>query len=523
MSSAEIPPFVKQYAAGLADFWSVYEARYDDIQRVTLEMASGHPDFAPLLRAMTPEQSAAANQRSRELLQRAVVGGEWEAYVADMRTQGAMYAKMGVSFSGWYDIVRAFQRAIVPALVAAYARDESRLARAVTAMLEFVDYAMATIAEQYVETKAEVSLRQTARFLDSIVENIPNMVFVKDAKELRFERFNRAGEELLGLPRSALLGKSDFDFFPDEQAEFFQSRDRETLAGNKVVDIAEEPIKTARGERWLHTKKVPVLDETGAPAYLLGISEDITEARQTAAALRQAKEAAETASRELEAFSYSVAHDLRAPLRGINGFSRALLEDCADGLDAQSRDHLQRICAAAERMGQLIDALLSLSRVARSELRRESVDLSRLASDVAARLAGAQAGRAVAFSCDPGLVVVGDENLLRAMLENLLGNAWKFTRKHAEPRVRVGCEGAEGAKTYFVEDNGAGFDMAYAEKLFAPFQRLHTEDAFEGAGIGLATVQRIVRRHGGRVWAEGHVGRGATFRFTLPSHDGATA
>jgi signal transduction histidine kinase len=237
---------------------------------------------------------------------------------------------------------------------------------------------------------------------------------------------------------------------------------------------------------------------------------------------REAEEALQLSNRELEAFSYSVAHDLRAPLRGINGFSQALVEDYADRLDPVAKDYLQRICAGAERMGQLIDALLALSRVTRVELQRENVSLSQLADSIVKQLRAIHPDRVVEFVNEADLVVFGDPPLLRAVLENLLGNAWKFTSGRAFARIEFGSTRDQGASTYYVRDNGAGFDMAYADKLFAPFQRLHKVSEFAGTGIGLATVQRIVRRHGGKIWAEGAVNQGATFRFTLTSVAGET-
>ncbi|HEV3333979.1 MAG TPA: ATP-binding protein [Bryobacteraceae bacterium] len=222
------------------------------------------------------------------------------------------------------------------------------------------------------------------------------------------------------------------------------------------------------------------------------------------------------ANKELESFSYSVSHDLRAPVRAMDGFSKALLEDYADKLDQEGRDHLQRVRAASLRMDQLIDGILGLSRMTRSEMRRTAVDLSGLAQTVARELQKADPDRQVELVIAPHLVVNADANLLRVVLQNLLGNAWKYTSKHPWARVEVGAAQREGEAAYFVRDDGAGFDMAYAGKLFGAFQRLHTPAEFEGTGIGLATVQRIVHRHGGNVWAEGEVEKGAAFFFTLP-------
>ena len=372
---------------------------------------------------------------------------------------------------------------------------------------------VSAIAEQRQTVIAAV---EATAFVTSILESIPHMVFVKDAAGLRFERFNKAGEELLGMPREQLIGKSDRDFFPPEQAEAFIAADRETLAGGTPIDIAEEPIETARGTRWLHTKKVPILDWVGKPKYLLGISEDITERRDQEAALRAALEALEASNRELETFSYTVAHDLRAPLRAIDGFGQALFEDHGDGLDADARKMLERIRSNAKHMGRLIDDLLQLARVSRTEPVRVPVDLTAAALRVAERVAQGELDRDVEVFIAPGLVAVGDPGLLRIALENLLGNAFKFTRPRARGQVDVGAEVIGEEKRYFVRDNGVGFDTEHAGKLFRPFERLHVAD-FEGTGIGLAIVRRVVEHHGGRVWAESTTGQGATFYFTLGS------
>jgi light-regulated signal transduction histidine kinase (bacteriophytochrome) len=237
--------------------------------------------------------------------------------------------------------------------------------------------------------------------------------------------------------------------------------------------------------------------------------------------LQQAVTELKAVNKELETFSYSVSHDLRAPLRSIDGFSQALLEDCDEQLDATGHDYLRRIRAATQRMGHLIDDLLTLSRVIRSDMRRESVDLSRIASQIDTDLQQADPERQVEFVVRPDTIAQGDSRLLQAVLENLLNNAWKFTVKKTHARIEFGAIDAAATShpTYFVRDNGVGFDMAYADKLFSPFQRLHSISEFPGNGIGLATVQRIVHRHGGRAWAEGALEQGATFYFTLTTEE----
>jgi light-regulated signal transduction histidine kinase (bacteriophytochrome) len=220
-------------------------------------------------------------------------------------------------------------------------------------------------------------------------------------------------------------------------------------------------------------------------------------------------------NRELEAFSYSVSHDLRAPLRAIDGFSQALLEDYPERLDEQGRHYLDRVREASQRMGELIGDLLQLSRVSREPMRWEPVDLSAMAREIIAEQRVPEPERQVEVTIADGLVANGHPVLLHSLLLNLLGNAWKFTRRRADAQIEFGTTEHEGELAFFVRDNGAGFDMTYAEKLFTPFQRLHSQDEFPGNGIGLATVQRVVNRHGGQAWAEGVVDQGATFYFTL--------
>ncbi|PYS24868.1 MAG: hypothetical protein DMF72_03685 [Acidobacteria bacterium] len=269
-------------------------------------------------------------------------------------------------------------------------------------------------------------------------------------------------------------------------------------------------------------------DEQGKPKAILEVNNDVTERKQAEREVRRLNQELEqrvadrtaqleAANKELEAFSYSVSHDLRAPLRHINGFSQALLEDYADRLDEDGKGHLKEVRSASQEMAKLIDDLLQLARVTRGEMRREEVNLSELARAVIEELKKTNGKRNVTIEIKEGLKTLGDKRLLRVMLNNLLGNAWKFTSHREQAEISFGHKQQNGESFYFVRDNGAGFDMTYANKLFGAFQRLHTAGEFEGTGIGLATVQRIINRHGGRVWADGVVNEGAAFYFTLPN------
>ncbi len=304
--------------------------------------------------------------------------------------------------------------------------------------------------------------------------------------------------------------------------------------GNAPLFSEESSIEVAGREWGLYFATLPGFEEEAGselPGFVLasGVAVSFllfgitlllvrsrTLAERASEDLEDANRELEVANKELEAFSYSVSHDLRAPLRSIDGFSRILLEDYADRLDEAGEDYLGRVRAASKHMNTLIEDLLDLSRVSRGPLRREVFDLSAVARDIVRKLERSQPERKVRFVAEEGVMAFGDANLLAVALENLLGNAWKFTSKKEVATIEFGAAPYEdGGVAYYVRDDGAGFDPRYAEKLFGAFQRLHGSDEFEGTGIGLATVARIVHRHGGRVWAEGEVGGGATFYFTL--------
>ncbi len=350
--------------------------------------------------------------------------------------------------------------------------------------------------------------------LAAIVESSGDAIVATSLDGL-IRSWNKGAERLFGYAADDVIGKPLTTLQPSGR----EGEDAALVARlTKGEPIA--PVETVRrgkdgGELEVSITISPIRDALGALVGASMAARDISDRKRAEGEVGRAREAAEAANRELEAFNYSVAHDLRSPLRGINGFASVLLDDYGETLDEVGQRHLRRIRDAAQQMGQLIDGLLGLSRLTRVDLHSQRVDLSTLARATTERLAASQPDRAVEVVIRDGLVVSGDSTLLSAVLDNLLNNAWKFTRHRPNARIELGAVEEAGRTVYFVRDNGAGFDMAYVSKLFGVFQRLHAQSDFEGTGVGLATVQRIVHRHGGHIWADGKVGEGACFRFTL--------
>lgn len=376
----------------------------------------------------------------------------------------------------------------------------------------------AELAKANDDLRAEISERKRAEAkFHNLLKSAPDAIVTVDdqgrivlVSEQAEKYFGYSQEELHGQSIEILLPESLRDRHVGHRAHFLNDPHTRYMGIGLELSGRRKDGTTFPVEISLSPLKI---DEDG---YLItSIIRDITEHKKAEQALRNYATQLEAVNKELEAFSYSVSHDLRAPLRALDGFSHVLLEDYADKLDDDGRNYLKRVRSAAGRMAALIDDLIKLSRVTRNELNVVKVDLSRLAEEIAQELRESEPKRQVEFAISPGLVTSGDPHLLRVALENLLANAWKFTSLSNEARIELSQEEQNGKVVYKVRDNGVGFDMEYAGKLFGAFQRLHDQKEFPGTGIGLATVQRVITRHGGRVWAEGAMGQGAGFYFTL--------
>jgi len=366
------------------------------------------------------------------------------------------------------------------------------------------------------------ALSQTNALLQALMDYTPDHIYFKDTQS-RFIRNSKSQASMLGLGDPAeAVGKTDFDFFP-HAARSYDEEQEVMRSGQPLVDLEEWVVWPDGRETWVSTTKVPLPDSDGQIIGIFGISRDITERKRAEQAIQQLnadleKQAGQlrAAIGELEAFSYSVSHDLRAPLRAIDGFTRILVEDYESSLDAEGRRVCGVISKEARRMGELIDDLLAFSRLSRKEMRAAAIDMQTLASSVFHELATETDKARIEFQIGSLPPVAGDPKLIRQVWVNLLSNAIKFTSREKRAVIEVGSMDSRSETIYYVRDNGTGFDMRYAGKLFGVFQRLHSENEFEGTGVGLAIVQRVVHRHGGRVWAEGELEKGATFYFALP-------
>jgi PAS domain S-box-containing protein len=352
---------------------------------------------------------------------------------------------------------------------------------------------------------SELELQAASQKVTNILESISDGFIALD-QEWRYTYLNAEALRQLGIQdESELIGKVIWGAFPDLNKT---ANELYHQAVSEHTPVRLEIYSQVTG-RWLDIHAYPSTDSLSV--YFL----DITERKRMEEDLSHRAEELAKTNKELESFSYTISHDLRAPLRAINGFSQLIFNEYQDKLDDEGKEYLKIVRSECNRMGKLIDGILQLSRLSRKELKREKLDLSAIAETIAVEFRKIEPERQVDFAITPGIRAYGDRVLLQSVLQNLLDNAWKFTSKHPKARIEFGVTEQEGKKVYFVRDDGAGFDMRYVDKLFGTFQRIHGVDEFPGNGVGLAIIQRIIHHHGGQVWAEGAVEKGATFYFTL--------
>jgi len=531
-----IPKLSAEESKGLQDYWDVYEAHRAEIGAELLQTASDIPAFKFILQNASLQQTAEQQEANIERQRRAIYHNEWEPYIQNLWEQGKQYAHMGLSFRVWFEIVSAFRKLIRPHLLRAFGKTPKRLLAAMEGADMLIEIAMSVIGESYLDAKQQLIHEHEKTIQNAIerermdekfrglLESAPDAIVVVN-REGRIILVNSQTEKLFGYERSQILDKPVEMLIPENFHERHASH-RDSYFENPQlrpmgVGLNLHGVRRDASKFPVEISLSPL--QTDKETWVIAAIRDVTERKLDEEKIRKLNEdlneraiQLEATNKELEAFSYSVSHDLRAPLRTIDGFSLAVLEDYGDQLTDEGRNYLMRIRAAAQRMAQLIDDLLNLSRVTRAPLNPEATNLSTIAQHIIRDLQQTNPDRIVEFSIMPNIVVNSDPRLMKVVLENLLNNAWKFTSKQEFAHVEFGTsDNPDNGRVFYVRDNGAGFDMAYVNKLFGAFQRLHTSSEFPGIGIGLAIVQRIINRHGGRVWAEGDLDKGAVFYFTL--------
>jgi PAS domain S-box-containing protein len=366
---------------------------------------------------------------------------------------------------------------------------------------------------------AHQSLIKSEEKFRTLAEHAPDIIARFD-RACRHLYINAQADEVLGISRENILGKTHRELgYPENLVRFWRKKIGQVFSKKRKVNI-EYSIPTPIGERYFESSLVPEFNEQDNVDSVLGLSRDVTHFKKTEMKIKELNTRLEEKARELKeineelkSFTYSVAHDLRAPIRAIKGFAEALEEDFSQDFKDEAKDYIRRINRAAFRMTQIIDSLLVLFRVSQEEIKVEWVDLSRIAREFSAELQKSHPERKVEFVIKDDLKILGDQRLMGIVVQNLLRNAWKFTQNRSPARIEFGVQNDTDENAFFVKDNGVGFDMTYVHKLFMPFQRLHSMSEFPGVGVGLTTVQRIIRKHNGTIWAEAEEGKGATFYF----------
>ncbi len=488
-------------------------------EALTADLAD-HPLWGPLMKQQTPEQRKAQNERSLAMQHAAIYEGKWEEYSKDLLAQGVMYAQMNISYSDWYELIKMYKDYLLPYIKKDFADSAEKAILYLEGLSKFIDFAMYGIAEAYFAEKNRLIQANEERFRAIFYNSMDHMTLID--RNARIILVNRIPSH---YNKADVIGKSILGFQTAENVETVKKAVHSVFE-QKESSVFDTAHLAGENKLYYSSSISPIYSENGEVNAAVIISRDLSLQKEAEEEVKELNRSLEIkveertkelrdVVKELESFSYSISHDLRSPLRAINGFTHILKDSYADG-NEEALDAMDEIINNTQRMGHLIDDLLEFSRLGRAELKKVTVDMRVLVETVIQELTRVPSERKIDITLQQMEKVTGDQNLLKQVLVNIIDNALKYTSKKEHTLIEIGSYADGGNIICYVKDNGAGFDMAYYGKLFGVFQRLHSASEYEGTGVGLALVQKIITKHSGKVWAEGRVGMGATFYFSLP-------
>lgn len=514
------PNFSEDDIAILKKYFEINKRYYAKVNAELTPVLSNHPVFGPLMKLYTPEQTKAQSEHSIEMQRAAIYDGKWEEYSSNLIAQGRTYARMNVAYADWYDVIRMYKVYLLPHIKRDFADSVADAVDFIDGLTKFLDYAMYGIAEAYFQEKNMIILENEERFR-TIFENSADHIILLDSNGT-IEMINHV---VKGRVKEEILGKCIYDL---------QQPQNENMVRNAIDKVFSEKIPVTYetdseidGEKkYFASTASPVFNKERTVRAAVVIARDITHKKLSEAKVHELNatlemkvlartEELKRINQELESFSYSISHDLRGPLRAISGFTQILAEEIPSDLNDDAKDAMEEIISNAARMGRLIDDLLEFSRLGKQQLSKVNVNMDELVGSVIADLKKTIIGPEVKIKVNQLGIIQGDYGMLKQVVINLISNAIKYSGRKSVQEIEIGS--STNGSAFYIKDNGAGFDMAYYDKLFGVFQRLHRNDEFEGTGVGLAIAQRIITRHGGKIWAEGKVNQGATFSFSLPN------
>jgi PAS domain S-box-containing protein len=516
-----LPDFSAEETEILKKYFEMNKQYYWKINEELTTALTHHPVFGPVLKMMTPEQVHAQNERSFEMQRAAIFEGKWEDYAKDLLIQGRMYARMNIAYTDWYEVISMYKVYVIRHIRKDFTNNTNDAITFLDGLGKLLDYAMYAIAEAYFQEKNALIREREERFR-IIFENSVDYIYMID-KDRNLKMSNRT---VPGREGEGLVGKNMYSVSEQTPATVFKNG-IESVFENKIHSRFETQVHHDGTTLYLSSTASPVFDENGEVSAVVVIAHDVSEKKKSEMEIRELNASLEmkvqkrteelkNINKELESFSYSVSHDLRGPLRAISGFTQILGEEVGTNLTPEAKDAMEEITSNATKMGALIDDLLEFSRLGKKQIAKADIAMSELTRGVVDEFK--KTNTKVDFRIGDLGHVSGDYGMIRQVLINLLSNAVKYSSKKTAPQIEIGAFKNNGDHGIYIKDNGAGFDMAYYDKLFGVFQRLHRADEFEGTGVGLAIVQRIISKHSGKVWAEAKVNEGATFYFSLPQN-----